>query len=70
MWLIRDRYADLGADVVEDALAASWFAGDADLAAVRDEPVREHDPIFLRDQYLEVALDLFGRFVLGETEPL
>src|SRR5215210_4991773 len=58
------RRADFG----EGALGAGGAARLADLAAVRDEEVREVYPVGLWDESVEVALDLLGRLLLREPE--
>ena len=51
-------------------MGAVWFAGVAGAAAVKDHPVREHYPVFFRDELFEVAFDLFGVSVCGQPEAL
>ncbi len=56
------------AEGFEGAVGAAGFAGQADLAAVVDELMRELDPAVLREDFDEVALDLYGLSMAGELE--
>src|SRR5438045_9314583 len=57
------------ADLVEAAGLALWRPGEADSAAVEDEHVRHHRPLFLWKQRHQFLLDLHGICVSGEAEP-
>jgi len=37
---------------------------------MKDQPVREHNPILLRNQLLKITLDFFGRFFFCKPKPL
>ena len=54
----------------QGALAASRLAGEADLAAVLDQPVAEVDPLGAGYHGHQVALDLLGQLVGRQPQPL
>ena len=56
------------AEVLEGAVGAAGFAGDADLAAVVNEFVGELDPAVAGDDLLQVLFDLYGVGFFGEFE--
>jgi len=59
--------ADFGAEVVEFAVSAVRFAGDATTASVPDEQVGEIYPVFARDDFHQRLLDLFWRGLAREA---
>ena len=54
--------------MLEGAVGAAGFAGDADLAAVVNEFVGELDPAVAGDDLLQVLFDLYGVGFFGEFE--
>src|SRR4051812_30322264 len=62
------RYFRTGTDVVEVALDALWLAGNADGAAVVDDPVGEGGPFLLWQELHQVLLDHHRVAAGGEAE--
>lgn len=58
------------AELFEVAAVAFWFAGDAHLAAMVNELVREGDPVVLRDNLHQLLLDLLRRVAFGQAEAM
>ena len=56
------------AEGLERAVGAAGLTGDAERAAVGDDAVGEVDPLGLRDEAHQVALDFFRRGLAGEAE--
>ena len=56
------------AEIFERAIDAFGFAGDTQAATVPDDLVREEDPLFARDDFHQVLLDLLRVVVRGEFE--
>src|SRR6266851_868506 len=62
------RLLRAGTHIIQLALRALWLSGHADGPTVRDQPMREHGPLLLRDELHEVLLDLHRIEMRGEAQ--